>query len=123
MTGLSSIGISETDFTGNAYADFAESVTLVPVTEDQAGFRGGTVQVFSGTSTISAIFHIFSKGYTREKDGIRFESPAFLMSRASDNVKRGDKIIVGTGTGNTWKVQNTISRRGIYVYSELYSWE
>lgn len=119
---LSDAGIAAADFTDNAFSDFGQTVTHVPVTLTE-NFKGNTVAVFSGTASVTAVFHVRKNEFVRDKDGVRQLAPAYLMYRISESIKRGDKIIVGTGTGSVWKVDNPINRRDVYMYTDLYLWE
>ena len=125
MTGLEDIGIGKADFEDNALKDFGQSVTHVPRTETE-DFRGNKTFVYTGTATITAVFHKRSITYVRDEKGVRMFAPAYLMSKTADNVSEGDKIIVSSGTGSEWKVHEKIQRAdstGIFNFHDLYLWE
>jgi len=117
---LADIGVGTGDFEDNSLADFGTSVVLIKVNET-ADFRGNISETFTGTDTITAVFHTRSKTIQRTPEGVVELAPAFLMSKVSDDVGTGDKIIVGTGTG--YRVFNVLNRRGIYKFSDLYFYE
>ena len=121
MCPLINIGVGSDDFKNNALADLGQTVTHVPSTETE-DFRGNKTFVFSGTTTLTAIFHKREKTYIRDKKGVRQLSPAYLMHNIGSGIKKGDKIIVGSGTGSEWKVHNILNRRDVYQFSDLYLW-
>jgi len=115
---LSDIGINEDDFLQNEYEDFGSDITHVSATETE-DFRGNKTVIFSGTSTIHAVFHKREITYQRTDSGIRKLAPAYLMHKTDSGIKRGDKIIAN---GEEWKVFNVINRDGIFLFSDLYLW-
>lgn len=115
------IGIGSGDFIGNLLADLGTSISHVPVTE-VLDFRGNKTVVFSGTSTKTVVFYDKRDAYSRDKTGTLMQLPAIMLHLTDSGIKRGDKIIFGTGTGSEWKVEGVDKRRGIYAYSELYLW-
>jgi len=119
---LLSVGIGSDDFKNNELKDFGQTVTHVPVAETE-DFRGNKTFVFSGTTTLTAVFHKRNKTYIRDKYGVRQLSPAFLKHNIGSDIKKGDKIIVGSGTGSEWKVFNVLDRRSVYNFSDLYLWK
>lgn len=125
MCALIDIGIGSSDFIDNELADFGTSVSHVPVTETE-DWRGNKTLVFSGTSSRTVVLHKRTVTYVRDKEGIKRESPAYLMHKTGSTIKRGDKIVIGTGTESQWKVINVVGRpvqTPIFQYSDLYLWE
>lgn len=119
---LADVGIVSDDFDNNEWTDFGQSISHVPVTITE-DWRGSKTNVFTGTATITAVFHKRDITFIRNKDGIRQLAPAFLMHKQDSGIKRGDKVIIGTGTGSEWKVHNVINRRNVYQFSDLYLFE
>ncbi len=120
-----SIGIGTSDFINNALADQGTSVSLVPaqITEHESGRKS---VIFSGTSTKTVVFHIRTIDYQRTKEGIRQLAPAYMMHQTDSDIKRGDKIIIGTGTASEWKVKNVVptpKEEPHFNYSDMYVWE
>lgn len=114
-SGFTALGINADDFINGPLADFGRSMTIETKT--------GTVDTFGGehesfvSSTITAVFHERSKTPVRNPDGTIINSPAYLMSKVTDNVGTGDKI---TMEGRKWKCFNAINRKGIFIWSDLY---
>ena len=117
---LIDIGISESDLTNNAIADFGTAIQ-VEYCERTEDWRGNFTEAFSGTKAITAVFHIRNKTKVRTDEGIMELAPAFLMTKITDNVGTNARITVGTGTA--WRVFNVNNRHGVYNFSDLYSWE
>ncbi len=119
------IGIGTADFINNALADQGTSVSHVPVaiTEHEDGRKDF---VFSGTASKTVIFHIRHITYERTKEGIRQLAPAYMMHQTDSTIKRGDKIIIGSGTASQWKVKNVVPtpKEGPHFhYSDMYVWD
>ena len=122
---LTAIGIGSGDFLDNPLVDFGTSVSLAKATETE-DHLGNKTFTYSGTSTITAVFHIRNKTYERTESGERTLAPAYLMSKLSDNVEKNDKIVFGTGTNSQWKVfniNNRVQEGTIFVFSDLYQFE
>jgi len=123
--GIADIGIGTADFEDNPLADFGTGVNWVTVTET-VDFRGNKTLIFSGTTSITAVFHKRDKTYVRDKEGVRQLAPAYLMHKENSGIKRGDKIVIGSGTGSEWKIINVLGRpveSPIYNFSDLHLWE
>ena len=126
MANWQSLHINGTDFSNVVLAYMGTAVSVVPVTESE-DFRGNKTFVYSGTFTKTVVFKKNDMQYSRDKEGVQMTAPAYLMQEFNTGtaVKRGDKIVVGTGTGSVWRVHNAVNyptESPIYTYSELYVW-
>jgi len=83
-------------------------------------FRGTKTTTFGTAISIKAVIQQRSQTFIETEAGRFQESPAFMMSKIGDRIKKGDKIKDGD---KTWRVLNTINRHGIFVYSDLYLYE
>lgn len=117
---LVDLGIGTRDFIDNELSDFGTSVTH-EVGTSTTDFRGTVTEGTSSAGLINAVFHIRNKTRVRTKDGMIELAPAYLMSLISSDVRKGDKIILQSGT--VWKVWNAINRDGVFVFSDLYLFE
>lgn len=117
---LADLTIGSSDFIDFALQDFGTSLTLNRYT-GTVDFRGTEHGTFGAGVSIDAVFHMREKTRVRTPEGVVELAPAYLMSKVSDDVRRGDKITLATGS--SWKVWAPINRREIFVYSDLYAWE
>ena len=88
----------------------------VTYTED---FRGDLTKVFAEPINITVYFVVRRDEHTRDKEAYVKRSPAYMMSKAEDDVGEGDRI---TANNVQYKVFDAINRFNLFVSSDLYLW-
>lgn len=100
---------------GKTLTLYTSTVTIDPITGDK------TITYAAGAD-ITGIIHRRNSKRNRDKEGFVETGDAYLMTLTSVTVSIDDKI-EDPDTGDVFRVDTKINRKGMFYFYELFYWE
>lgn len=103
----SGAGVSEADFVSGPLKDFGKEVKLNRVTKTVSNISGERTLTYGDDEYIEVVQLRRNVLHDYSQEGMVEKGDAYIMSKVSDELKRGDKI---TTAGEIYRIESVIHR-------------